>query len=159
TEGGQVTGGPVTNMTRVPARCLAIVALGAFLAVGLAPGRAQEFEVPGGADEKQPATAKVIALDARLRPADPFHETNRPDGKLTTARRGEVIALVITGTPKEGWHTYPMTVRSEDEKAQSISQLTRLSLKATPGLTPLWPRQEVPEPEWVAEEGVGVALE
>jgi thiol:disulfide interchange protein DsbD len=146
-------------MTRVPARRLPLLGLGAFLAF-LASRRlpAQEFEVPGGLDEKQPPTAKVIALDARLGPADPFHATNRPGEKLT-ARRGEVIALVITGTPKEGWHTYPLTVRSEDEKAQSVAQLTRLTLKATPGLKPLWPRQEVPEPEWVVEEGVGVVLE
>ncbi|HWY86643.1 MAG TPA: cytochrome c biogenesis protein CcdA, partial [Gemmataceae bacterium] len=71
-------------------------------------------------------------------------------------RRGEVARLQITGIPKKGYHTYPVTKRSS---AQDTAGLTRLKFGESKGLVPLWPIQES-EPEPVDEGPViGVYLE
>src|SRR5207249_3589192 len=85
---------------------------------------------------------------------DPFHPSNQV-GKKIQARRGEVVRLRITGTPKKGYHTYPVTKRTS---VQEASGLTRLKYGEIKGLVPLWPIQES-EPDKVNEEGLGVYLE
>ncbi len=84
---------------------------------------------------------------------------NAPDAKSRVFRRGEIITLVIAGTPKPGSHTYPMTERSADP-AQQESGLSQLKYKETAGLRPLWPIHESPPGEWVRyPKGIGVFLE
>jgi thiol:disulfide interchange protein DsbD len=73
------------------------------------------------------------------------------------ARPGETVRLTITGTPKRGYHTYPLTQRSEDD-AQDKSGLCRLEYAKTAGLKPLVPVTES-DPEWVVEKAGGVFLE
>src|SRR5262245_58853780 len=46
---------------------------------------------------------------------------------------GEIFRLTLTGVPKTGFHTYPLTRRTPDQIA-----LSRLSFPAQPYLLPLW---------------------
>lgn len=110
--------------------------------------------------EPFPRTAEKIDFSVALLPADPFSDTNAVDAKARTFRRGEPFTLVITGTPKRGYHTYPMTERSADP-AQHESGLSQLIYpKDMAGLQPLWPIQESPEPKFVAyPDNLGVLLE
>ncbi len=55
------------------------------------------------------------------------------------ARRGEVVTLTITGTPRSGYHTYPLTERSA---GQDVGFLAKLKYGPARGLRPLWPVRE-----------------
>jgi thiol:disulfide interchange protein DsbD len=70
-------------------------------------------------------------------------------------RPGQTVKLTITGTPKPGYHAYPITQRT---KVQEGKLLTELKYEDTPGLKPLWPIAESP-PELVTETGIGLLLE
>jgi thiol:disulfide interchange protein DsbD len=99
-----------------------------------------------------PQTAKFIDFTVALRPADPFSDGNAVDAKSWVLRRGEVFTLVITGTPKPGQHTYPMTERSADPE-QSESGLSQLIYdKEMAFLQPLWPIHESPPAEFVRDD-------
>jgi thiol:disulfide interchange protein DsbD len=114
-----------------------------------------------GPFEKGPPapTAPLIDFEVALLPADPFADSNAVDAKNSAFRRGELFTLVITGTPKPGFHTYPMTERSSDPD-QRESGLSRLIYKDMTGLQPLWPIQESPPAQFVAyPNGLGVLLE
>jgi thiol:disulfide interchange protein DsbD len=75
----------------------------------------------------------------------------------TRVRRGEVAQLTVTGTPRPGFHTYPLTQRSADP-AQDPSQLSTLTYGSVSGVQPLWPVVES-DPQPKLEEGVGWFLE
>jgi thiol:disulfide interchange protein DsbD len=75
--------------------------------------------------------------------------------KPASARRGQVVTLTIKGTPKPGYHTYPLTQRTAE---QIPAQLSKLKWDETGGLKPLAPISET-EPEQVFEEGSGALLE
>lgn len=114
------------------------------------------------ADPKPAAVGKVSqesATATRKGKATPIDE--RIDFEITVTpkqgRRGETVRLTITGTPKPGFHTYPLTQRSADP-AQDPSQLSRLEYGSVAGLQPLWPVVES-EPQPKLEEGVGWFLE
>jgi thiol:disulfide interchange protein len=72
-------------------------------------------------------------------------------------RRGETAQLTIRGTPRPGFHTYPLTQRSADP-AQDPSQLSTLTYGSVSGVQPLWPVVES-DPQPKLEEGVGWFLE
>lgn len=103
-------------------------------------------------------TFKVYVEPAELDPFSPLNKftAERSDNAPVEVRRGTLVRLIIIGTLKEGWHTYPITQRSSDPASENVP--TRLSYKEAAGLKPLWPLWES-EPEWVVEEGVGVFLE
>jgi thiol:disulfide interchange protein DsbD len=67
------------------------------------------------------------------------------------ARRGETVKLTITGKPRPGYHSYPLTQRTADQ-----AEVT-LKYEETTGLKPLQPVTES-APEFVEEE-TGVYLE
>ena len=54
----------------------------------------------------------LIEFSVAILPADPFSDTNAVDAKTPVLRRGEIVTLVISGSLKPGFHTYPMTERS-----------------------------------------------
>jgi len=54
-------------------------------------------------------------------------------------QRGEVVTLVIKGTPQPGYHTYPFTRRTADQSEAGLSSLT---FEPSKGLVPLYPAQE-----------------
>lgn len=98
-----------------------------------------------------PQTARFIDFSIALVPADPFVDANAVNARTRVFRRNEMFTLVITGVPKEGYHTYPMTERSSDPE-QNESGLSQLSYKDMAGLQPLWPIQETPSAEFVKSE-------
>jgi thiol:disulfide interchange protein DsbD len=65
------------------------------------------------------------------------------DGPLKV-RRGQLVKLIFTGTPKAGFHTYPLTKRTA---RQDPAQLSSLKFGNVKGITRLWPITETPEPE------------
>src|SRR5262249_33906887 len=52
-------------------------------------------------------------------------------------RRGETFKLTITGTPRPGFHTYPLRKHTPE---QGEAGLSKLSFQDTPGLKPLLDR-------------------
>src|SRR5262249_3377642 len=69
------------------------------------------------------------------------------------ARRGEMVRLTIRGTPKPGFHTYPITQRADNQTEDQLSQLTYSEHQ---GLMPLPPLEES-EPQW-EDPGLGPML-
>jgi thiol:disulfide interchange protein len=62
-------------------------------------------------------------------------------------RRGEVAQITVTGVPRPGFHTYPLTQRSANQE-QDPSQLSTLVYGSVPGVQPLWPVVESnPQPK------------
>jgi thiol:disulfide interchange protein len=120
----------------------------AFLDKGLAGTRTTEPRPPLPAPRdgsktgpgKRPATANLINFDVKIEPP--------------AARRGEVVKLVIKGRLREGYHTYPLTMRSSQ---QQVAQLSKFNNPGNKDLTPLWPVQES-DAEFV-REGDEVLLE
>ncbi len=129
---------------------LAVLLLGGALsaAQGLSDPFAQENELkrsapPAPAPTKAPPTAKVIDFKVSAEPS--------------AARRGETMKLTITGTPKPGYHTYPLTQRANNPN-QTDGLMSRLTFEDSSGLKPLWPVAETP-PEAVKDKAFGTVLE
>jgi thiol:disulfide interchange protein len=106
------------------------------------------------------------AIQAKSSPAPLLKRKSTPiddriDFEITVtpkeARRGEIVHLTVTGTPKPRFHTYPLTQRSADP-AQDPAQLSTLKYGTVPGLQPLWPIVES-DPQPKHEEEVGWLLE
>src|SRR5437762_5063280 len=57
------------------------------------------------------------------------------------ARRGETVKLTVTGTPRPGFHTYPLTQRASNSFQDEIG-LSQVIFDNPPGLQPLWPVTE-----------------
>jgi thiol:disulfide interchange protein DsbD len=68
---------------------------------------------------------------------------------------GQTVKLTITGIPKPGFHTYPLTQRTPTQEGRYV---TRLQYQESPWLKPLWPLTETPA-ELVKEGDLGVFLE
>ena len=115
------------------------------------------FYVVGQTTEKigPPATASRIDFSVSLGAVDPFSDSNFEEPKELSVRRGEVLLLRIQGIPKPGFHTYPITQRTE---SQDEIGLSKLSFKNNPVFTPIHPIKES-EPEWKEEGVLGYFLE
>lgn len=98
-------------------------------------------------------TDKLIDFTVAVVPADPFSEANRRGAPPPPLRRGEVFTLVIRGTPKKGYHTYPVTMRA-DSNEQPESSLTRIVYDRPDVFRPLQPLLES-TPDWLADERLG----
>jgi cytochrome c biogenesis protein CcdA len=123
--------------------------------LALSSARGQDV-LPGAVldDVKPPPTAKRIDFTVSLTregaaPGDPFSDANHVGAKVKEVRRGEVLRLTITGKPRKGFHTYPLTQRAPEQKEEGLS-----SLKYDPSnvFRPLWPVKESPS-EFVDEDG------
>jgi hypothetical protein len=68
------------------------------------------------------------------------------------ARRGETVKLAITGIPRPGFHTYPVSARTLEQPA---GQLSSLEVESVPGLKPFGP---VRETSWEKEDVPGSGL-
>ncbi len=94
------------------------------------------------------------------RPAKKNPTDDRIDFEVSVApsqaRPGETVRLTITGIPRRGYHTYPLTQRSADP-AQNEAGLSRLLFQDNPALKPLWPVAES-KPEFESYPGVGTFL-
>jgi thiol:disulfide interchange protein DsbD len=111
--------------------------------VDLKPGaKAPVANAPGSAANKNPADER-IDFEVSVKPVK--------------ARRGELVVLTISGSPLPGFHTYPMTQRTDNPLQDEIA-LSKLTYEKTPGLQPLWPITES-DPSLKEEEGIGYFLE
>jgi thiol:disulfide interchange protein DsbD len=100
-----------TNRVRLP-RCIGLALL--LFALGPALGQA-----PG---EEKAVKGKNLQLRWSLAPADPFSDANQA-GKPVAFQRGSVVLLTITGTPEEGWHTYPIRKATPSQDTAQLSTL------------------------------------
>jgi thiol:disulfide interchange protein DsbD len=121
-----------------------LILTSAFYVAGQTPGKIAP-----------PATASRIDFSATLGAVDPFSDSNIEEPKELAVRRGEVLVLRILGTPKTGFHTYPITQRSENQDENGLSKLT---FKNNPVFSPIYPLKES-EPEWKEEGVLGYFLE
>ena len=91
----------------------------------VAPARAQDdddlFTVKPS--DKAAPIADLISFKVNVEP---------PEG-----RRGETVRVTVTGTPKSGYYTYPLTQRTSGQ--DEIYLLKDLVFETPPGLTALWP--------------------
>jgi thiol:disulfide interchange protein DsbD len=81
---------------------------------------------------------KLVSFTVEVR-RDPFGDGNaRQPGKEQGFLRGERVLIVVKGTPRPGWHTYPIlkTAPGQDE-----FQLSKLTVTGD-GVAPLWPVTE-----------------
>jgi thiol:disulfide interchange protein len=60
---------------------------------------------------------------------------------------GNVFKVIITGAPRPGFHTYPITIRAKND-AQPDTQLSRIVFEKSDDLKPLWPITEEPLARW-----------
>ncbi len=63
----------------------------------------------------------TVHVQGKTFPIDPFSELNRFDNvskSVIQAKRGEVLVLRIVGVPMPGWHTYPLTKKSEQQEGK-----------------------------------------
>lgn len=102
-----------------------------------------------------PATGSRIDFKVSISSTDPFSEANSEAHKNIVIKRGEVMTLRIEGSPRLGFHTYPITQRG---KSQEESGLSTLTIAKNPLFTPLFPITES-APEWKDEGVVGFYLE
>ena len=100
-----------------------------------------------------PSTAKRIDFKVDLQPQDPFSDANKV-GAPRAFTRGEVLRLVIEGTPRPGFHTYPLTKQYKDQ----TGNVSTIKYAKNDDVQLLWPVTETP-PESINEEGVGLYLE
>ncbi len=100
-----------------------------------------------------PSTAKRIDFKVDLQPLDPFSDANKL-GAPRAFTRGEVLRLVIGGTPRPGFHTYPFTKQVEDQKIYH----NQVHYDGNDTLQLLWPPSET-APELVDEGSEGFLLE
>ncbi len=104
-----------------------------------------EPKPPVAEPAKQPSRSsqvlKVISFQVAVEPPE--------------ARPGQVVKLIIAGTPKEEYHTYSFTKKTKKQFGKFVSVL---SIKETPAFKALWPVIES-EPVATQEETGDVFLE
>src|SRR5436190_23826793 len=63
-------------------------------------------------------TSDLIRFEVKAVPADPFDPANqqKSSADLIKVRRNQVVKIVLTGTPKAGYHTYPLTKRTASQE-------------------------------------------
>jgi thiol:disulfide interchange protein len=80
---------------------------------------------------------EIVKFEVRVLPADPFDPRNEAKSNAAwKVRRGQVVRVELTGTIKDGWNTYPITLRTPE---QSPGQLTKWAIQAPKGIVPLLP--------------------
>ena len=125
-------------MIRFAAYLLALTTIG--LALGM-------LDMGEDVDNK----SDLLSFKAVLSAPDPFHVANQVGAKARV-RRGEVIRLQITGTPKDGYHTYPVTKHLDAQDPKGLTKLQFGSSKLVPQGT-----VKESEPE-IVDEGPTVGL-
>lgn len=116
----------------------------------------------------KPTTTETAKAPAASRPADAVAAT--PTGRQPKAaelidfeiylspgkvRRGQTVRVTVRGTPKQGYHTYPMTFRAPE---QLEAQLSSLRLKVPEGVQILWPITETGDFEF-HKKNSGIEIE
>ena len=103
------------NRTRSASHILAALALlgsAALTARAVPPGWEKLKELPNRID-----------FQVTVAPDDPFSEANKVGAANREYRRGEVVQLIITGKPRPGFYTYPITQRTAQQSEIALSGL------------------------------------
>jgi thiol:disulfide interchange protein DsbD len=135
-------------------------------AAAAAPNPAKSAASPAPNDDP---FAENNAAAATPKPPEPAAPAAVPDKTLErlsleasvepqTVRPGQTVRLTIRGTPKPGFHTYPIT-QYADDPLQSPSGLSQLVFPASKDLRELPGSLKETEPEFVADKAGGVLLE
>lgn len=124
------------------ARSVAIAAVALFAGLTL-PGRA----VPQG----RSAGADKLRFDVTVTAADPFDPGNeqKADAAPVNVRPGAKLRIQITGTPRRGYHTYPLTVPAP----RTQESLAHLTIGTVAGVVPIGQPAESPPVE-VFDKGI-----
>jgi thiol:disulfide interchange protein DsbD len=123
---------------------IAALGVAAIITIAWPPGaRAQDDDPFGGIGRKGGANTKDRLV---------FKMAVKP----TQAKRGELVRLTITGTPKPGFHTYPL--KQLTSNANAAIYVSKLEFKDTAGLQPLPPVEES-KAEEVTDPSAGPLLE
>jgi thiol:disulfide interchange protein DsbD len=110
----------------------------ALFAAGLLMAAAPVYGAPGALGGKQ-ADEPRIDFTVDLQPWDAFAPANKV-GAAKEFNRGDVIRLVIDGSPRKGFHTYPLTRQVEGQ----TSYISRITYAKNSDPLPLWPPTETP---------------
>jgi thiol:disulfide interchange protein DsbD len=87
--------------------------------------------------------AEALRFEVSVTAGDPFdraNEAKKVNGAVMRVRRGQTLWIQITGRVEEGFHTYPLTVRTSDQDVQ----VSRIKVGEVKGIFPLWPMTESP---------------
>jgi thiol:disulfide interchange protein DsbD len=103
-----------------------------------------------GEDRKAAGVEDLITFKWSLSPEDPFSKQNMSGPGPFEVRRGETFFLTLTGTPKPGFHTYPVTKRTDTQSGGN----SELVFQRSDSFVPLSPVEES-EPELVDEGSAG----
>src|SRR5271166_6648216 len=98
-------------MSRFSIFFLAAVGIGLFFG----------FPLRGQNVNKKIDPKDLISFTWSFSAEDPFHDANQRN-KTGSFRRGEIVRLHITGTPKKGFHTYPVTIRTAIQETTGLTQ-------------------------------------
>ncbi len=123
------------RMKALSQRAGAWFAVGLVLALAGATARSESFAV------NNPPTAKFINFKVDLQPWNAFADANKV-GAPREFSRGEVIRLVVQGTPHEGYHTYPLTRQFKKE----MGNASTIRYTKSDAFEVLWPPTETPPP-------------
>jgi thiol:disulfide interchange protein DsbD len=93
-----------------------VLAALALLGAGNPAARA----VPSGW-EKFKELPNRIEFQVAIAPEDPFAEANKLGDARKEYRRGDVVQLIITGKPRPGFYTYPITQRTAQQLEVALS--------------------------------------
>lgn len=113
---------------------------------------------PGASGADKVTSKDLVDFKVTVLKEDPFSPMNQVGAAKREFQRGEVIRVVITGVPKAGNHTYPITQRTEK---QAENGLSRLRFEPDPAFKPLAPLFES-TPEFAdtqTDEGVVLELD
>src|SRR5437667_7078842 len=107
---------PVNNSWPSTRRVWFLAFLLAGIGSGLVPTGAKAQDDPFA--QTPQANAKPPAANAPGSPAAKNPTADRIDFAVSVtpkeAKRGETVQVVITGTPRPGFHTYPLTQRADN---------------------------------------------
>src|SRR5437764_481959 len=87
--------------------------------------------------KSNPKYADLLRFTVKAIPQD-ASAPSKSDG-APKIRRNQIVKIVLIGTPKSGYHTYPLTKRTS---SQLPVQLSRMEFGKVTGVTLLWPITE-----------------
>ena len=105
---------------------------GLILLVGVPRGGAQFGEEGFGPAAKD---KNKLRFTTSFGSSDPFASMNQAAGGK--ARRGDTFRVILTGTPAQGYHTYPITRRAPEQDAIGLPKVgIKTGVAFTPGFGP-----------------------
>src|SRR5438094_1057869 len=116
-------------------RALGIFGFAWFILLGARPSPTWAAQpAKGGKVDSSDLIHFTIRVSSATDPFDVSNQMDKAPPQPYKARRGELLRITLTGKPKEGHYTYPLT-----KKTATQPFLAKLTYPNSPGLLPLWP--------------------